>query len=98
MYRRASLVVAVREPVVEGSVKVTVAPATAAPEGSVTVPTIVPVATACENRAVGHKTNKQSKTPANRPARLRDIQLPPHRRKTKEPAKTAQFQPEDSHI
>jgi hypothetical protein len=43
MYRPASFVVTVRDVLVVESVRVTVAPATTAPEGSATDPATVPV-------------------------------------------------------
>src|SRR5579862_6252023 len=59
------------------SVIVTVAPATAAPCASVTVPATEPVLADCANSAVGARAAKQNNTAKSRATRLLDIQLPP---------------------
>src|SRR5580658_5633861 len=60
---------------VDLSVKVTVAPATAEPVGSVIVPSTVPAV--CENSGEGVKTITQNNAARSRATRLLDIQLPP---------------------
>jgi hypothetical protein len=73
MYRPFSLVDADRGVFVALSVRATVAAATAAPEGSVTVPATVPVEALCENSAEGTKRRLQSKTAITSSDRLLDI-------------------------
>jgi len=76
------LVVAVREVLVDTSVRVTVAPTTAAPDGSVTVPVIVPVEIDCPIVVIGEQI--QNRTAKNKiPTallifRIFDITLPLH--------------------
>jgi len=76
MYRPFSLLDATRGIFVALSVKVTVAAAIAAPEGSVTVPATVPVEALCERRAEGSKAQIQRER-AIAKRRLVDIQNPP---------------------
>jgi hypothetical protein len=79
MYLPFSLVEATRGIFVALSVRVTVAAAIAAPEGSVTVPATVPVEALCENRAEGSKAKIESNTPIIISDRLLDIEQPPLR-------------------
>jgi hypothetical protein len=65
--------VTVRGTFVALSVAVTVAPAMAAPDGSVTVPATVPVEALCANRADGTRANKQDKMAITNSDRLLDI-------------------------
>src|SRR5690349_13094105 len=76
MNRPASLVVVVRVSFVEGSTRVTVAPATAAPDGSVTAPATVPVEADWENKPDGVKANRQHRATTTK-TRLLSMQLPP---------------------
>jgi len=77
-----SFVVAVREVLVAKLVRVTAAPATAAPDGSVTVPVIVPVETDCPISVGGEQIQKKTakrRTPTPLPIhRLFVITLPFH--------------------
>jgi hypothetical protein len=73
MYRPASLLVAVRELLVATSVSVTVAPATTAPDGSVTVPATVPVDVDCAQAAgalLKQSIAKQKRKQANREEKI----------------------------
>ena len=76
-YLPVSFVVVFRESFVDGSTSVTPAPATAAPEGSVTVPATVPVEAAWASNADGVKANRQHRATTNKTTRLLNIQLPP---------------------
>jgi hypothetical protein len=71
------LVIVFRVLFVDGSIRETVASTTAAPVGSVTVPTTVPVEAAWENSADGVKANRQVKATTSKTTRLLNIQLPP---------------------
>src|SRR5690348_6590987 len=76
-YLPVSFVVADRGILVEVSVNVTVAPTTAPPDGSVTVPATVPLFTALLNKDEGVTANKQNNAARSKATRLVDIQLPP---------------------
>jgi hypothetical protein len=75
-----SLVAAVRDVLVDTSVRLTVAPTTAPPDGSVTVPAIVPVETDCAITVIGlliQSRNAKRKTPTILfIRRILDIRLP----------------------
>src|ERR1700722_4591992 len=76
-YPPVSFVVSVRAIFVAVSVKVTAAPTTAPPDGSVTVPATVPVDALWANRDDGETANKQNNAARSKATRLLDIQLPP---------------------
>jgi hypothetical protein len=68
-----SFVEAERVAFVDRSVSVTSAPATAAPDGSNTVPTTWPVEALCEKSADGTKASKHNRQPIIKMRRLLDI-------------------------
>src|SRR6266478_7963188 len=76
-YLPASFVVVVRGMFVAVSVRVAVASATDAFDGSVTVPAIVPELMFCEYRAAGTKLTKQKRATTTKTTRLLNIQPPP---------------------
>src|SRR5580704_10018930 len=76
-YLPLSFVASVRAIFVAVSVKVTVAPTMAPPDGSVTVPATVPVDALWANRPDGTRAHTLNNTARSNATRLLDIQLPP---------------------